>query len=81
MFVWKINIIAALNTAGYTYTKITKEHLIGNASYYIIKDGKVPGIKTLDTICRLLECQPGTLIKWVPDDTSAAATGSDLPEV
>ena len=30
-----------------------------------MKAGIVPGIKTLDTLCRILEMQPGNLIKYV----------------
>jgi putative transcriptional regulator len=36
----------------------------------LLKTGKVKGMRfrTLDAICRELDCQPGDLLEWVPDD-------------
>lgn len=36
----------------------------------ILKTGKAKAIRlaTLDAICRELDCQPGDLVVWVPDD-------------
>ena len=36
----------------------------------LIKTGKVKGIRlaTLDAICRYLECQPGDILEFRPDD-------------
>lgn len=35
-----------------------------------IKTGKVSAIRfsTLDTICRALDCQPGDVLEYMPDD-------------
>lgn len=79
LFRWKIDVIAALDAAGYSMKRVKEEKLIGTRTYYDIKEGKVCGIIALNTLCRVLECQPGTLIKYVPDD-SVSDTDS-LPEV
>ena len=36
----------------------------------LLKSGKVRGVRfdTLEAICRVLECQPGDLLGWEPDD-------------
>jgi len=36
----------------------------------ILKTGKAKAIRlhTLDAICRALECQPGDILKYIPDD-------------
>ena len=36
----------------------------------ILKTGKAKAIRlhTLDAICRTLECQPGDILKYIPDD-------------
>lgn len=79
MLRWKIDIISALDMAGYPVSRIKSEKLIGVQTYYDMKkDGKVCGIITLDTICRILECQPGMLIKYVPDDSDPT---DELPPV
>lgn len=35
-----------------------------------IKTGKVSGVRfsTLDAICRALDCQPGDVLEYMPDD-------------
>ena len=35
----------------------------------LLKTGKVRGIRfhTLDAICRVLDCQPGDILEYVPD--------------
>ena len=67
MFKFKMNIIELLKENGYNTTRIRKEKLIGEKTMQDIKAGIVPEIKTLDTLCRILDMQPGNLIKWVPD--------------
>ncbi|MER2606618.1 MAG: helix-turn-helix transcriptional regulator [Siculibacillus sp.] len=36
----------------------------------LLKSGKVKGIRfdTLEAICRALDCQPGDLLEWRPDE-------------
>jgi putative transcriptional regulator len=47
---------------------------ITEANLSLLKSGKVKGLRfsTLDAICRILECQPGDLLEFVPDETSEA---------
>ena len=32
-----------------------------------LREGRPVTTETLDTVCRLCECQPGDLLEWVPD--------------
>jgi putative transcriptional regulator len=43
---------------------------ITESNLSLLKSGKVRGIRfaTLDAICRALECQPGDIIEYVPDN-------------
>ena len=43
---------------------------ITEANLSLLKSGKVKGIRfaTLEAICRYLDCQPGDLIEYVPDE-------------
>ena len=45
---------------------------IGNLS--ILKTNKARAIRfsTLDALCRELQCRPGDLLEWVPDDPADA---------
>ena len=43
---------------------------ITEANLSLLKSGKVRGVRfaTLDAICRALDCQPGDLLEWLPDE-------------
>jgi len=43
---------------------------ITEANLSLLKSGKVKGIRfaTLEAICRYLDCQPGEILKWVPEE-------------
>lgn len=40
------------------------------ANVAVLKNGRAKAVRlaTLDAMCRVLECQPGDLLEWVPDD-------------
>ncbi len=39
------------------------------ANVAVLKNGRAKAVRftTLEAICRVLECQPGDLLRWVPD--------------
>jgi putative transcriptional regulator len=43
----------------------------------LLKSGKVRGVRfdTLAAICEVLQCQPGDLLEWRPDDGSGGNGG------
>lgn len=43
---------------------------VTEANLSLLKSGKVKGIRfaTLEAICRQLDCQPGEILEWVPDE-------------
>jgi putative transcriptional regulator len=45
---------------------------ITEANLSLLKSGKVKGIRfsTLEAICRVLDCQPGEILEWVPDESA-----------
>ena len=64
---YKIDILAALKERGYTSTRIREEKLIGQSYLQQIRHGELVSWKTIDTICRLLNCQPGDLVEFNVD--------------
>ncbi|RGE21491.1 helix-turn-helix transcriptional regulator [Leucobacter sp. wl10] len=40
------------------------------ANVSVLKNGRAKAVRftTLDAICRVLECQPGDILSWAPDD-------------
>ncbi|KPD12388.1 helix-turn-helix transcriptional regulator [Phaeobacter sp. 11ANDIMAR09] len=45
---------------------------ITEANLSLLKSGKVKGVRfaTLEAICRFLECQPGDILEYLPEDDS-----------
>ena len=62
---YKIDILAELKKKGYSSTRIREEKLIGQSYLQQLRRGELVSWKTLDTICTLLECQPGDLVEFV----------------
>lgn len=73
----KIQIIAALNAAGYNPARIRREKIIGENDMSRLRRGHIPSHSLLDRLCRLLDCQPGDLLEYVPDDQSAGQLPDD----
>lgn len=68
MLVYKIDVIETLKESGFNATKILKENLIAQSAMQKLRKGEMVGIKTLDQICKLLDMQPGNIIKFVDDE-------------
>ena len=65
MIVYKINVLESLKEAGYTTTKLRNDKLLGENSIQYLREGKPVGMAALDKICKLLDMQPGNIIKYV----------------
>ena len=64
---YKIDIMARLKERGYSSTRIREEKLIGQSYLQQIRHGELVSWKTIDTICALLDCQPGDLLEYVKE--------------
>lgn len=67
MLVYKIDVIETLKESGYNSTRILRENIIGQASMQKLRRGEMVGIKTLEQLCKLLDMQPGNIIKYIED--------------
>jgi putative transcriptional regulator len=54
---------------------------ITEANLSLLRTGKVKGVRfeTLSALCAILQCQPGDLLAWTPDEDHPAAEGSPAP--
>jgi putative transcriptional regulator len=57
-----------LTQNGWSSYRLRKERLLSEGTMSRIRNGQPITTETIDTICRLCRCQPGDLIRWVPDD-------------
>lgn len=74
MLVYKIDILQALKSAGYTTYRIKEEGLLAQGTLQKFRTGKGISWANLDALCRLLQCQPGNLIAYIPDDQMQSDT-------
>lgn len=66
-FKYKIDIMDALKSAGYSSTRLRNEKLLGESYMTQLRRGEMVSWKALETICGLLKCQPGELIEFVEE--------------
>ena len=64
---YKIDVLAALKSSGYTTYRIKKEKLLSEGVLTSIRSGEPVSMKVLNKLCALLDCQPGDIISWEPD--------------
>ena len=64
---YKIDILQALKEAGYNTSILRKEKLMGEATIQKLRKGELVSWANINTICRLLNCQPGDIIEYIPD--------------
>lgn len=67
---YKIDILDALKDAGYSSTRLRKEKLLGESYMTQLRRGEMVSWKTIETVCRLLNCQPGDLVEYVPGESN-----------
>lgn len=65
-----INIDVMLAKRKMRVTELSQQVGITMANISILKNGKAKAIKieTLNRICQVLECQPGDILEWRPDE-------------
>ena len=63
MIEYKVDILEALKEKGYPTTRLRKEKLIPESTIQRIRKGNIVTLNTLDTVCDLLDMQPGDIIQ------------------
>jgi putative transcriptional regulator len=67
MLKYKIDVLATLKEKGYNTNKIRTEKIMGEAMLQKIRSGQMVSWAILETICDLLDSQPGDLIEYVKE--------------
>lgn len=69
---YKIDVLEALKTTGYTSYKLRRERILGERVIQQLREGEIVSWKTIDTICTLLNCQPGDIVQHTPNAETEA---------
>lgn len=68
MLRYKVDILKELKEKDYTSYRLRKDKLIGESQIQKIRKGEIASKETLNTICKLLQCQPGDILEYIEDD-------------
>lgn len=68
MLVYKFDVLEMLKEEGYNTTRLRREKIISESSIQYLREGKPVGPIVLDTLCRLLDMQPGNILKYIEDE-------------
>ena len=64
---FKVDILAALKEKGITTYQIRKEKLLSESTVQKLRAGIGVSWENLETLCRLLDCQPGDLMEYIKE--------------
>ena len=65
---YKIDVLRALKQNGYNTTNIRREHLLSESTLQKLREGESISWKNIESICNLLNCQPGDIMEYTPDE-------------
>ncbi len=68
MIKYKIDILSSLKQKGYSTYKIKQEKIFNQSQLQQIRDNKLLTQEALNKLCSLLDCQPGDILEYVPDE-------------
>lgn len=73
---YKIDVLKALKEKGYNTNKIRTEGLLSQSTLQKFRSQQGVSWENLETLCRLLDCQPADLIEYVADDAAGVQSNS-----
>lgn len=72
---YKIDILAALKGKGYNTNKIRTEGLLSQSTLQKFREKRGISWENIETLCALLDCQPGDLIEYVKETNNTNGGG------
>lgn len=67
MIAYKFDVLEKLKESGYTTYNLRKAKLLGESVIQQLRERKLVSWANLNTICRLLECQPGDILEYTKE--------------
>ena len=64
---FKINILEALKSKGYTTYILREKKLLSQSTMQKLRDGQGLSWDNIERICSLLDCQPGDILEHIPN--------------
>lgn len=67
------DVMQKLKKKGYSSYYLSKNKIMGNSKIQNIRENRVDA-KTINQICALLDCQPGEILEYIPDNDRSDQT-------
>ena len=64
---YKLDVLSALKQVDYTTYQIRKNKLLSESTVQKLREGKPISWENIETLCKLLNCQPSDIIEYIPD--------------
>ncbi len=65
---YKIDVLPALKAKGFNTNKLRQDKLLSESTIQKLRTGTGVSWGNIETICQLLECQPGDILKYEKED-------------
>ena len=61
-------LFAMMKGKGLTTYRIRQDNIISQSALQSLREGKSVTVDTISALCNALDCQPGDIMEYVPDD-------------
>lgn len=65
---YKIEPLEALKASGYNTTRLRRDKLLSESAIQRLRKGDKVSWDNIEQLCALLNCQPGDLMEYIPDE-------------
>ena len=72
--IYKVDVLSELKSKGISAYKMRKDKIMGERTMQQLRDKQFVSWDTLTKVCEMLNCQPGDLIEYVPENAADTAT-------
>ncbi len=73
---YKIDVLSALKSNGFTTYKLRKDKLLSESTVQKLRRFDPVAWENIETLCDLLNCQPGDLLEFVKDSPDTELNAS-----
>lgn len=65
---YKFDILTELKKNGYNTNRIRNEKILSESTLQKFRQGEIVSSENIAKLCKLLDCQPGDILEYVPDE-------------
>lgn len=76
---YKFEVLSALKEHGFTTYRIRKEKLLSESTVQKLRKQEPLAWENIETLCRLLDCQPSDILEYVKEGDAPHAEGKGNP--